>query len=841
MTGGICALLAGAAVALTAWEPVTRPLPGHAVGIVVVLAALFAAAEVGYVSVEFRRQTYSFTVAGIPLVLGLLALPTAWVVVARVLGAAPVLVRQRLAPVKTVYNVSAFAFETALAGWVLAWYGGLGGVLTLPDALVVYGTLLSVDLVMTSLVLCLIRVHGGALGRAQVAATLLPASAFNAVSLAFALVAAVLLTQGPLGWTLLAALSVVSAAAYRAHTRLAARHQSLAQVSDFVEDPTAADTVEALAGQRIARVRSLLGAGSAQAVLAAPGSSTVLQLTVDSSDQLTVDCLGREEMDWLFQLVQDQDEPVLVPRRCRDPRLRRWLAARGVRDAVVVPLHHGEGLRGALLVTDRQADHATFTQDDVTMLRTLAGHLGVALRSTRLLQRLRHDATHDVLTGLANRALLQERLEAVDAEAGAAVLLLDLDGFKEVNDALGHAVGDRLLQVLADRLAAGAPPAATVARLGGDEFAILLSCTDGPDSVGHQDTSAEELGEALARAIAAPVVLDERTLSMQASIGVATTADGQLRSDLLRHADTAMYAAKNAGRTVQRYTPELDRGRAERLALVADLRLALDRDELLLRFQPKVDLRSGQVTGAEALVRWQHPRLGLLSPDVFIPLAESTGLVEPLTRVVLRQALAACRGWRDDGLDITVAVNLSAKNLSNQDLTAFVLKALDEAHLPARALVLEITESSVMGDPGATVPVLRQLVDAGVTLSLDDFGTGYSSLAYLQRLPVQEVKIDRSFVIGLGTASDDHSSSALIASIVGLGRAFGLRVVAEGVEDEATLRRLEAIGCDTVQGYLLGRPASRDELARVAHVRLQQSVAHGIPRQGPAVLGTATA
>jgi EAL domain-containing protein (putative c-di-GMP-specific phosphodiesterase class I) len=254
-----------------------------------------------------------------------------------------------------------------------------------------------------------------------------------------------------------------------------------------------------------------------------------------------------------------------------------------------------------------------------------------------------------------------------------------------------------------------------------------------------------------------------------------------------------------------------------------------------------VDLRTGQVTGAEALVRWQHPRLGLLSPDVFIPLAESTGLVEPLTRVVLRQALAACRGWRDDGLDITVAVNLSAKNLSNRDLTAFVLRELDEAHLPARALVLEITESSVMGDPDATVPVLRQLVDAGVTLSLDDFGTGYSSLAYLQRLPVQEVKIDRSFVTGLGTASDDHSSTALIGSIVGLGRAFGLRVVAEGVEDEASLRRLEALGCDTVQGYLLGRPAHRDELARVAHTRLQQSVATTVPRQRPVLLGAARA
>jgi len=820
LTGCLTALLGVAALGLAVTAGgVARPT--HAIAVGLVLAGLFAAAEVGYVSVEFRRQTYSFTVAGIPLVLGLLALPTVWVVVARVLGAAGVLLLQRLAPVKTAYNLAAFAFETALAGWLLAHWGLSGAVLDLRVALVTYATLLALDLLMTTLVLCQIRLHGGSLGRPQVAAALLPASVFNAVALAFALVAAVLLRQGELGWTLLVAVTGVSAAAYRAHTRLTARHEALGQVSDFVEDTSGAETVDALAGQRVARVRALLGAGTAQALLGEPGSDRLMQLTVDSTDRLVVTSLLRHEVDWLCQRVQDQDEAVLVTRRCKDAGLRRWLADRGAWDAVVVPLTHGEGLRGVLLVTDRQADHATFTSDDVTMLRSLAGHLGVALRSTRLLQRLRHDATHDVLTGLANRALLQERLDAVLADdelADAAVLLLDLDGFKEVNDALGHEVGDRLLRVVGERLDACSPPGSTVARLGGDEFAVLLPIATGvdPQRAKRLGVVADELAAVLAAAVVVPVVFEEGTVSVEASIGVATTADGPQRHDLLRYADTAMYAAKSSQATVRRYTVELDRGRAERLALVADLRLALDRDELVLLFQPKVDLRTGRVTGAEALVRWQHPRWGLLSPDVFIPAAESTGLIEPLTQLVLDRALLACRDWRDAGLDLTVAVNLSARNISSPDLPQVVLSALRAAGLPARSLILEITESSVMGDPDAAVPVLERLVDAGVTLSLDDFGTGYSSLAYLQRLPVQELKIDRSFVTGLGSTGDDRAAVALISSIVGLGRAFGLRVVAEGVEDGVTLRRLAALGCDLAQGYLLGRPGTADALAAMA-------------------------
>ena len=831
LTWTLCAALASASMLLALTSSHRSLLANDLRWAPLAITALFAGAEIAYVSVEFRRQTYSFTVAGIPLVLGLLSCPIWAVIAARVAGAAVVLVAQRLPSAKLAYNLAAFAFETALAGTLLHALGDGHTTLTLTGASTVYGTLLFVDLLMSSLLLSVIRIHGAAISRGDITATLLPAVAFNIVSLAYALVAVVLLEYGPLGWILLGALSAIAATAYRAHTVLAARHQSLAQVSEFVGENLGVENVEQLAGRRIARVRTLLRAASAQVILTGNDGDGDLVLSVDDADNVTVTTALTRESDWLAARVREHDEAVLLARGTKDPGLRRWLHSRGVRDAIMVPVSYGDELRGTLTVTGRLADHATFTPDDVTLLKTLAGHLGVALRSSRLLQRLRHDATHDVLTGLANRALLQETLDAAlrHREHTMSVWLLDLDGFKEVNDALGHDVGDRLLQVVGDRLLAGVPAGATVARLGGDEFAILL-CGPRP---GSAPVDIVGLAQALATAVAVPVCFDEATLSVEASIGVASTADGSKPHDLLRHADTAMYAAKAAKSSVQRYTTELDRGRGERLALVADLRVALERDELAVLFQPKVDLRARRVCGAEALVRWHHPRLGLLSPDVFIPIAESTGLIEPLTHLVLATALSACRNWRDHRLDVAVAVNLSARVVNNPQLPATIAAALHQAGLPPQALILEITESSVMADADATVPILTELSRVGVVLSLDDFGTGYSSLAYLQRLPVQEVKIDKSFVTGLGTAADDHASEALIRSIVSLGESFHLRIVAEGVEDAATMERLAALGCDTVQGYYLGRPRPPAELFDVARTIASVDNFKGVRSQGP--------
>ena len=506
--------------------------------------------------------------------------------------------------------------------------------------------------------------------------------------------------------------------------------------------------------------------------------------------------------------------PALLRRGARDRDERRWLAARRVADAIVVPLPVESG-DGAVLITGRLGDTGSFTSEDQALLTTLAGHLSVAVRSSTLLDRLRYEAAHDVLTGLANRSLLREalreRLAGADRDR-TAVLLLDLDRFKEVNDTLGHPVGDALLCAVAGRIGAVLPAEATVARLGGDEFAALLALPAG-GTAGAQHAVA--LAGELARALAAPVQLPEATVTAQASIGVALPAHASTDSDLLRHADTAMYAAKDTAAGVVLYTAELDRGRAERLALLADLHLALERDELELRYQAKLDLATDRVTSTEALVRWQHPRLGLIGPDAFIPLAEANGLIAPLTGKVLREALRQCAAWQADGLDLTVAVNLSARMVNDPGLPEAISAALLAAGVPASRLILEITESSVMDDPDRAVGTLRRIAAIGVTLSLDDFGTGYSSLSYLQRLPVQEVKIDRSFVTGLLT--DDGSSQVLVRSIINLASSLGHRVVAEGVEDAATVDLLRRFGCQLAQGYHISRPVPPEQLAACFH------------------------
>ncbi|MGI4895312.1 MAG: putative bifunctional diguanylate cyclase/phosphodiesterase, partial [Janthinobacterium lividum] len=556
-----------------------------------------------------------------------------------------------------------------------------------------------------------------------------------------------------------------------------------------------------------------------------------LELTLDrpeggrSTHVLDVD--GRHEhhdspitADPYLDSIVAAGSAVLVTNRGRDDDAgRRWLAQRDGEDALVVPIA-ASNTRGALVTFDRVGDTSTFTPNDLALLQTLTGHLGVAISNAQLVRRLRQDAGRDALTGLPNRALLADRITQELTACGeppasgeqsprAAVLLLDLNRFKEVNDALGHHVGDELLRVVAARIAALDLPGATVARLGGDEFAVLLPARLDAEAAA---TAAAHL---ITTSLGHPVALPEATLSTGASIGIAFAQQHSGKDDLLRHADTAMYAAKTAVAPFAFYDENLDRGRVERLSLLADLHQALEADELTLHYQPKFDLAFGVVTSVEALVRWTHPRLGPLSPDTFVPLAESTGLIEPFTRSVLAKALQQCRQWMDDGFNLSVAVNLSARNISNPDLPENVAAALVHAGVPAERLILEITESSVMGDAEHTVPILERLAAIGVTLSLDDFGTGYSSLAYLQRLPVRELKIDRSFVVGLepsATASTAETSAALIRSITGLKSSLGLRIVAEGVEDGNTMALLGELGCDLIQGYHVGRPAPAEQL-----------------------------
>jgi diguanylate cyclase (GGDEF)-like protein len=425
---------------------------------------------------------------------------------------------------------------------------------------------------------------------------------------------------------------------------------------------------------------------------------------------------------------------------------------------------------------------------------------------TESLERL---ALHDSLTGLANRRLFSEL--AVKALASAkrndeprAVLMMDLDGFKQVNDTLGHAHGDQLLQQVANRLAGALRDADTVARLGGDEFAILPG---GATDLGSAVTLAMKIEQACAEEF----TVEDDVVRVAASIGIAIFPEhGTTTADLLRHADAAMYLAKHSGSAHAIFDSDQETHSAHELALLTDLRQCIARDQLILHYAPKFNLATREITGVEALVRWQHPRQGLLLPASFMPELERTELIEPLTRWVLNQALRQQRIWLDQGVDLTLAVNISGRSLAaGSTLPDTVAELTDAWGTAPDRLTLELTEGSLIET--AAPEVLERLHRMGEIMSIDDFGTGYSSLAYLQRLPVDEIKIGRSFVTSLLAASDDE---LIVGSTVDLAHNLGLTVVAEGVEDQDAMDLLVSYGCDSLQGYFFSRPCPAEELTK---------------------------
>ena len=428
--------------------------------------------------------------------------------------------------------------------------------------------------------------------------------------------------------------------------------------------------------------------------------------------------------------------------------------------------------------------------------------------------RIEHLAYHDGLTGLPNRTMLMDRLgqalsQAQRLEQQVAVLFIDLDRFKPINDSLGHSVGDQLLREIARRLRGALRENDTVARVGGDEFQVVVSNVAGA-------TGAARIAEKLMRALGDPFTLEGQELHVTASLGVSLfPRDGASGELLLKFADIALYEAKGEGRNAYRFfSPEMNAQAHGRLRLENDLRRAVERDELVLHYQPQLDLAIGEVCAVEALVRWNHPERGFVLPNQFIPMAEETGLVLGIGEWVLDEACRQVAQWQRDGLvsgtsPLRVAVNISARQLQRPGLDGAVRRALARSGLPAACLELEITESSVMIDPQHAQSVLQSLRELGVQLSIDDFGTGYSSLAYLKRLPLDRLKIDRSFIGGIPTDSDD---AAIVETIIVMTHKLGLRVIAEGVETLEQRLQLVRQGCDEMQGFLLAHPVPADEL-----------------------------
>ena len=429
-----------------------------------------------------------------------------------------------------------------------------------------------------------------------------------------------------------------------------------------------------------------------------------------------------------------------------------------------------------------------------------------------------HQALHDALTDLPNRTLFHDRVQQALASARrehipAAVMIMDLDRFKEVNDTLGHASGDELLKQVGLRLAGSLRESDTVARLGGDEFGVLL-----PKVVDAE--AAVAVARKLRTTLEEPFTIHGLALQMEASIGIALFPDhGADVQSLLQRADVAMYVAKEHPAGCEVYARERDDYSPDRLTLLTELRRAIDRDQLVLHYQPKADLRTGEINGVEALVRWEHPDRGMIPPDEFIPPAQKTGVIGPLTLFVLDAALRQCRTWALQGLELCVAVNLSTRNLLDVHLPDTVGELLARWEVPPRLLGLEITESTILADPVRAMQILSRLDEMGVRLAIDDFGTGYSSLAYLKRLPVDEIKIDKSFILGMEESEND---AVIVRSTIDLGRNLGLRVVAEGVETARAWSRLAQLGCEVAQGYYLSRPVPAEQLTEWLRERVAE-------------------
>lgn len=436
-----------------------------------------------------------------------------------------------------------------------------------------------------------------------------------------------------------------------------------------------------------------------------------------------------------------------------------------------------------------------------------AGFNEMTIRLRELYESLEHMAFTDPLTKLPNRMLFHDRLHQAILSArregkSFALLIMDLDRFKEINDTLGHHVGDLILEQVGERLRGMLRASDTVARMGGDEFAVLLGAVDR-----QQVAMAARM---LVKALRPSFMVEEQRFEIGASIGIALYPDhGEEASVLTRRADVAMYAAKNTNSEFVFYTSALDEHMPKRLALMGELRQAVDYEEFVVYYQPKVNLQTGHAAGVEALVRWQHPTKDILLPDTFLPLMEQSGLIRSLTSIVLSAALKACREWHRAGLDIPVSVNFSTRDLQDPFLGDNLSDLVNEQGIQPEWLELEVTESTVMADPARAMDILGDIASKGIQIALDNFGTGYSSLGYLKKLPIGAVKIDRSFVIGM---TEDEHNATIVRSSIDLAHNMGLKVVAEGVENAEVMTHLKNLGCDAAQGMFISRPMPLDEL-----------------------------
>jgi diguanylate cyclase (GGDEF)-like protein len=802
----LAALMAAVAAAVSVPGFLAHPhaaVPGVAW---VVLLPTFFLAEVVVIHLPAERSSHSHVLREIPAVAGLTFLAPEQYLTTYVVGAGlALLLWSRLRGLKLTFNLAMFSLEATLGS--LTYHAVLsdGADVIGPHAwLAAAVAVLATDLVSAAAVTAAISLTDSRFDSEvlrEAIRTGIPAAMVNTC---VALLVVTLVLREPIALPLLGALVVLLVLGYRVYIRLARGYTRLQMLYRFVGSTGHTSDLEEVVGSILSEAADLLHAETTRLVVLPTDTEPGRCFAWRSGDLVAERRHPAGDDQWWAAALRG--EAVLLKResstRATGP------GASTPREGLAVPLRASGSVEGVLLATDRTFEQETFSTEDLRLFETLAAHAAVALDKARMVDRLRriaderaHEAQHDPLTGLPNRRAFNDAVRAAMARGErAAVLLLDLDDFKDVNDTLGHTAGDRLLTVTGERLTSAGT--GMVARLGGDEFAVLLTGMDTAAGLAH--------ARVLHTALCAPVPLAGVELTSSASIGVTEFSGTSTTSDeVLAQADVAMYAAKAARTGVQGYRAEDGHSTARRLALAADLKVALREGVLELFYQPQACARTGRVTGFEALLRWNHPQFGYVPPPEIIAVAHRTGLIRELTDSILLRGLGARAEWAAAGHELDVSINVTPADISDYALVERVDAALRATGTPPAALVIEITESDAMRDPVRSLSVLQALDGLGVRLSIDDFGTGHSSLAYLDRLPVHEVKIDQSFVFRL---EKDAADCTIVRATVTLAHDLGLRVVAEGVENDLARSLVAEMGCDLYQGYGLARPVPAGRL-----------------------------
>ncbi|TYB35781.1 sensor domain-containing phosphodiesterase [Micromonospora sp. AP08] len=815
------------ALVAVACATVTGLLVEHPVGKwpqAALFLVLMIVAGLPLLSLVVRRQTLGFTLTELPLVLALYFLPPLTVVGIYTLTALITHIRHRFSAPKVWFNVARAAAGTSLAVLVLQAFPPMNGVgpRTWVSIFAAVSMVLLVSVVSVVAVHTLL--HGWQTGRGALRSAktgLLTAG----VNVSIGLIVLILVRSTWWSLLLLAGIGAGVVLVYRSYAQFFRQHRTVTDLYELTRAVVESGQSGTLADALLGRVRAMMQAEYATLWLPAQGRHPETLLTARVDDPGLLDVAHTPQA--LREKVRESRRTVAVGHGVTtDDEFRAELGERRVKDAVVVPLRSGPVVIGTLEVANRLGDGNHFTSADIAVFETVAAHAAVALENSRLVDRLRHDAEHDTLTKLPNRrritAAVTEAVRIAAPGEVVALLLFDVDRLRQVNESLGHAAGDKVLVDVAERLRACAPSSALVGRAGGDEFLVTLRL--------ESTEAALELAGQLREQIRDEMVFDALTLDVDTVVGVAVHPDhGSDAAALLQRVDLAATAAKSVPGGVQLYSPALESRSLRRLGLAGDLRRALDDGALEVYFQPKVTLRDRRLVGVECLARWEHPAHGTVVPDDFVAVAEHTGQLGRLTEFVLRESLRRSRDWSHGDQALAISVNLAARTLTDQHFPALVRDLLDEYGVPPQRLTLEITEAGVLDGTERPIPTLKRLRDLGVRLSVDDFGTGNSSLAQLRRLPVHEVKVDRSFVQGMAT---DPGDLAIVNAVVTLSQQFGLAVVAEGVESELTLELLQDIGCEIGQGFLFSRPLPYERLEAWfgAQVDPETIVAGELPR-----------